>query len=510
MSNSSDQAATGGDATALLEVRGLRKSFSGNVVLSDVDLAVLAGEVHAIVGENGAGKSTLIKVLAGVYQPDAGQLFREGRELRLSSPRAAFEHGIVVIHQELSLAPHLSAGENIFLGHYPTTRLGTIHRARMHRRTRELLDTLGISIDQRQPVGELSIAQQQMVEIAKAISLDAKVLILDEPTAVLDEPMVKTLFALLERLKRRGIGLVFISHHLEEIFRVADRVTVLRDGVRTGLSAVRDITQDWLVAKMIGREFPPHQVQVRSSGKPALEVEGLCVRGAFEDVSFSVRQGEIVGLAGLVGAGRSEVAQAIVGITRPSAGSIKVFGRVARIANSNAAARLGIAYVTEDRKAFGLLPNRAVRENATISNLARFRRFGFLKRGEEKAHVQRLIERLDVRLSSMEAEIRTLSGGNQQKVLIGRALAVEPKILIFDEPTRGVDIGAKREIYAFIEELVAGGVAIVLISSEMEEILRLSDRVVVMRRGRVAATLSHGEANENSIMRAAALAGESA
>jgi ABC-type sugar transport system ATPase subunit len=492
----------------LLEVRGLRKSFSGHVVVSGVDLVVLSGEVHAIVGENGAGKSTLIKVLAGIHQPDAGQLFVEGRELRLSSPRNALDHGIVVIHQELSLAPHLSAEENIFLGHYPKTRFGTIHRATMSRRTRELLERLAISIDQRRPVGELSIAQQQMVEIAKAISLDVKVLILDEPTAVLDEPMVETLFALIKRLKAQGIGIVFISHHLEEIFRIADRVTVLRDGTRTGLSAVRDIDQDWLVGKMIGREFPPHVVHARSSGKPALEVNGITVDGAFEGVSFSARQGEIVGLTGLVGAGRSEVAQAIVGITRPSAGTINVFGLPVHISNPNAAARLGIAYVTEDRKGFGLLPNRAVRENATISNLARFRRFGFLRLAQERSYVRRIIERLDVRLSSMEAEIQTLSGGNQQKVLIGRALAVEPKILIFDEPTRGVDIGAKSEIYSFIEELVAGGVAVVLISSEMEEILRLSDRVVVMRRGRVAANLSREEANENSIMRAAALAGE--
>jgi ABC-type sugar transport system ATPase subunit len=500
--------AIGGGKACLLEVRGLRKSFSGHTVLSGVDLAVLSGEVHAVVGENGAGKSTLIKVLAGVYQPDAGQIFVGGCERRLLSPRSAFDHGIVVIHQELSLAPHLSAEENIFLGHYPKTRLGIVDRATMRRRAGELLERLAISIDQRRPVGELSIAQQQMIEIAKAISLEAKVLILDEPTAVLDEPMVKTLFALLERLKAQGIGIVFISHHLEEIFQIADRVTVLRDGVRTGLSAVRDIDQDWLVEKMIGREFPSHSLRARASGKPALEVSGLTVEGAFEEVGFSVRQGEIVGLAGLVGAGRSEVAQAIVGITRPSAGTISVFGRAAKISNPNAAARLGIAYVTEDRKAFGLLPNRAVRENATISNLARFRSFGFLRLAREKSFVRHIIERLDVRLSSMEAEIQTLSGGNQQKILIGRALAVEPKILIFDEPTRGVDIGAKSEIYAFIEELVAGGGAVVLISSEMEEILRLSDRVVVMRRGRVARTLSREEANETSIMRAAALDGD--
>jgi len=495
-----------GDKAVLLEARGLGKSFAGHRVLSGVDLAVSSGEVHAIVGENGAGKSTLIKVLGGVYQPDSGQVFMAGRELRLSSPRDAFDHGIVVIHQEHSLAPHLSAEENIFLGHFPTTRFGTIDRSAIRRRTRDLLGRLAIAIDQRRPVGELSIAQQQMVEIAKAISLDAKVLILDEPTAVLDETMVGTLFSLIERLRAEGLGIIFISHHLEEIFRIADRVTVLRDGVRTGHSIVREVDQEWLVAKMIGRTFPAHEVHARNWGKPALEVEGLTLDGVFENVTFAARQGEIVGLAGLVGAGRSEVAQAIVGITLPSSGTIKVFGRQVRIADPSAAARLGVAYVTEDRKAFGLLPNRAVRENVTISNLTRFRRFGFMSSGKEKSYVGAILKRLDVRLAGMEAEIETLSGGNQQKVLIGRALAVEPKILIFDEPTRGVDIGAKSEIYAFIEELVANGVAVVLISSEMEEILRLSDRVVVLRRGRVAATLARGEASEASIMRAAALA----
>jgi ABC-type sugar transport system ATPase subunit len=492
----------------LLEAKGLRKSFARHLVLTDVDLAVLSGEVHAIVGENGAGKSTLIKILGGVYQPDAGELFMDGKALRLASPRDAFDRGIVVIHQELSLAPHLTAEENIFLGHHPVTRLGLLDRRTMRRRTVELLHRLSISIDQRIPVGELSIAHQQMVEIAKAISLNAKVLVLDEPTAVLDETMVERLFSLIRRLKGQGLGVVFISHHLEEIFRIADRVTVLRDGARTGLGAVRDIDQEWLVGKMIGRAFPSRELRARTSGRPALEVAGITSPGRFENVTLSVREGEIVGLAGLVGAGRSDVAQAIVGLRPLSAGTIKVFGRPVRIPNPNAAARFGIAYVTEDRKAYGLLPNRAVRENATISNLARFRTLGFLRLAKERAYVHALIKRLDVRLASMEAEVETLSGGNQQKVVIGRALAVEPRILLLDEPTRGVDIGAKSEIYAFIETLVANGVAIVLISSEMEEVMRLSDRIVVLRGGRVAATFTRADASEATIMRAAALAGD--
>jgi ABC-type sugar transport system ATPase subunit len=497
--------AASGTGPALLEGRGLSKSFEGNRVLSDVDFAVFPGEVHAIVGENGAGKSTLIKILGGVYQPDAGQLLVGGAERRLRSPRDALAHGVVVIHQELSLAPHLSSEENIFLGHFPMQGFA-VDRREMRRRTLQLLERLSVDVDPGRPVGELSIAQQQMVEIAKALSLDARLLILDEPTAVLDQDRVATLFKVIARLREHGIGIVYISHHLEEIFQIADRVTVLRDGKRTGAEHVRAVDQDWLVNRMIGRDFPPHAPHARSSGRPAIEVMGLSVPGQFEDVSFSVNEGEIVGLAGLVGAGRSEVAHALMGLTRRSAGSVKLFGRDVRIDGPAAAARAGMAYVTEDRKAYGLLPNRPVLENVTIGNLKRFFRFPFLQRRKERAFVRDMIGLLDIRLGSMSTEIRHLSGGNQQKVLIGRALAVEPRVLIFDEPTRGVDIGAKQEIYAFIERLVAGGVAIILISSEMEEVLRLSDRIIVLRRGRVAATLPRQAASEAAIMRAAALA----
>lgn len=490
----------------LLEARGLTKAFDGNVVLAGVDLVLQAGEVHAIVGENGAGKSTLIKILGGVHRPDAGELVLAGASTALRSPREAIAEGVVVIHQELSLAPHLSAEENIFLGHYPTTHFGFVDRRRMREGTRALLERLGIDLDPGRPVGELSIAQQQMVEIAKAISFKARVLILDEPTAVLDETMVGLLFSLIGRLKAEGIGIVFISHHLEEIFRIADKVTVLRDGRRTGVAGVADIDQDWLVAKMIGRDFPSYPTQARKPGAPALEVEKLTFPGSFADISFTARCGEIIGLAGLVGAGRTEVAQAIAGIRRPASGTIKLFGQAVRIKSPTAAARYGISYVSEDRKALGLLPNRPVRENATLSALSRFRKLGLLHLAAERSYVQRVIGRLDIRLAGMDREIRTLSGGNQQKVLIGRALAVEPCILIFDEPTRGVDIGAKSEIYQFINELVAVGMCVILISSEMEEILRLADRVIVLRRGRIAATLAREEASETTIMRAAALA----
>jgi ABC-type sugar transport system ATPase subunit len=485
---------------------GVGKAFVGNRVLDDVNLDVIPGEVHAIVGENGAGKSTLIKILGGVYQPDGGQLLVDGEARRFRSPREALAAGIVVIHQELSLAPSLSAEENIFLGRFPRNAFGVVDRGLMRARAQQLFEQLGVTLAPQDTVGTLSIAQQQMVEIAKAISVDARILVLDEPTAVLDENRVETLFITIDRLRAKGLGVLFISHHLEEIFRIADKVTVLRDGRVAGSANVADVDQDWLVARMIGRNFAPHEPHARKVRQPALSIRNLSVPGEVSDITLTVSEGEIVGLAGLVGAGRTELARSVVGLSRHLSGTIEVFGRPARIRNPKAAARLGIAYVTEDRKAQGLLPNRPVRENATIANLHRFARSGVLRLAAEARYVRDMVRRLDVRLASPSAEMRTLSGGNQQKVLIGRALAVEPRILLLDEPTRGVDIGAKEEIYALIERLVAEGMAVMLISSDMEEVLRISDRIVVLRRGRIAATLSRAEASETAIMRSAALA----
>ncbi len=490
----------------LLRAAGVGKSFVGNRVLDGVDLDVMPGEVHAIVGENGAGKSTLIKILGGVYQPDDGQLVVDGQARRFRSPREALSAGIVVIHQELSLAPSLSAEDNIFLGRFPRNAFGVVDSGLMRARTRQVFEQLGITVEPRDIVGNLSIAQQQMVEIAKAISVDARVLVLDEPTAVLDENRVDILFATLERLRAKGLGILFISHHLEEIFRIADKVTVLRDGRVTGSAKVAEVDQDWLVARMIGRSFAAHDPHTRIVRQPALAIKNLSVPGEVSDISLTVSEGEIVGLAGLVGAGRTELARAVIGLSRSVSGAIEVFGRPVKIGSPNAAARLGIAYVTEDRKAQGLLPNRSVRENVTIANLRRFARWGVLRLAAEARYAREMVKQLDVRLASPGVEIRTLSGGNQQKVLIGRALAIEPRILLLDEPTRGVDIGAKQEIYAAVERLVADGMAVMLISSDLEEILRLSDRVVVLRRGRIAATLSRAEASETAIMRAAALA----
>jgi ABC-type sugar transport system ATPase subunit len=490
----------------LLRAVGVGKTFVGNRVLDGVDLDVTSGEVHAIVGENGAGKSTLIKIIGGVYPPDGGQLLVDGEARRFRSPGEALAAGVVVIHQELSLAPSLSAEENIFLGRFPRNAFGVVDRGLMRARARQVFEQLGITVAPQDAVGTLSIAQQQMVEIAKAILADARILVLDEPTAVLDENRVGILFTMIDRLRAKGLGILFISHHLEEIFRIADKVTVLRDGRVTGSANVGEVDQEWLVARMIGRNFAPHEPHARKVRQPALSIRNLTVPGEVSNITLTVSEGEIVGLAGLVGAGRTELARSIVGLSRRASGTIEVFGQAASIWSPGAAARLGIAYVTEDRKAQGLLPNRPVRENATIANLRRFTRSGILRLAAEARYVRDMVRRLDVRLAGPSVEIRTLSGGNQQKVLIGRALAIEPRILLLDEPTRGVDIGAKQEIYAAIERLVAEGMAVMLISSDMEEILRLSDRIVVLRRGRIAATLLRAEASENAIMRAAALA----
>jgi ABC-type sugar transport system ATPase subunit len=485
---------------------GLTKSFSGNTVLHGVNLDVKAGQVHALVGENGAGKSTLIKILGGAHKADSGSIFVNGSLVRISSPQDAYDNGIVVIHQELSLAPHLSAEENIFLGHFPRTAFGLVDHRCVARETRSLLDKLEIDVDPKIPVGRLSIAQQQMIEIAKAISFDARVLILDEPTAVLDKERSETLFKLIGRLAADGYGIVFISHHLDEVFRIADHVTVLRDGHVTGETPTAGVDQDWLVSRMIGRKYEPHTLKARSYGKPALSLKSLTSKGAFADITFDVAEGEIVALAGLVGAGRSEVGEAIYGIRPITGGEISYFGSQRNLSGPREASAVGVAYVSEDRKTLGLLSNRPVRENATITALPRFKKFGVLSTALEQRYLDNAISYLDIRLSSPEAHIRTLSGGNQQKVLLSRAMATNPRLIVFDEPTRGVDIGAKRQIYQYIETLAEEGVAIVMISSELEEVLRLADRVVVMRQGFVSAILSRANASEEQIMRAASIA----
>jgi ribose transport system ATP-binding protein len=487
-----------------MSVRGVSKEFPGVQALMGIDLDLRGGEVHAIVGENGAGKSTLMKILAGIYQPDAGSLLVDGRTVHISSPRHAMALGIGMIHQELNLAPNLSVAENIFLGRAPM-RFGLVDWRRLDLQTRSLLDRLAIDLDGRAAVEDLSVARQQMVEIAKALSLNARVIIMDEPTSALTERETATLFRIIGRLKAEGVAVAYISHRLEEIFRVADRVTVLRDGRLVSSSRVADTTPAQLISLMVGREltalFPKESVEV---GAPVLEVRRLSRAGVLHDVSFVLHQREILGLAGLVGAGRTELVRAIFGVDPIDGGEVLIDGKVVKIHGPREAIQLGLGFVTEDRKLHGLVLGMTVRENATLASLANVGRFGFIDFARERAMAADYVRQLDIRTPTVEQEVNNLSGGNQQKVVVAKWLATRPRILILDEPTRGIDVGAKAEVHALMSRLAVAGVSILMISSELPEILGMSDRILVVRQGRISAEFSRQEASQEKIMAAAA------
>ncbi len=491
----------------IIEAKGVSKKFPGTLALDDVDFDVFTGKIHAITGENGAGKSTLIKLFGGVHKPTEGEIYYKGERVSFGSPREAIDRGIVTIHQEFSLAPSLSAEENIFLGQFPKTILGNVDRAKLRSKANDLLDRLEIDVDPGQPVSELAVAQQQMVEIAKALSRNADVLILDEPTAVLDRDNVGSLFDLLDNLRSQGLGLVYISHRLEEVFRLADEVTVLKDGAVSGRSQVSEVDRDWLVKNMIGREemddLIGHTDDKEKFGKTALEVESISYADDFEDITFSVREGEIVTLAGLVGAGRTEVAKSIFGVNPIEEGQIKVYGEEVEINSPQKAIDQGIVYLPENRKDEGLFVNRPVLENISLSNLEDFYEFPFLDFGKEQRRAEELVSTLSIVTPNLLTEVKSLSGGNQQKVVLARLLGVNCRILLLDEPTRGVDIGAKEDIYQIINNLSEEGLAIVLISSEMEEVVGLSDEVVVLRKGKLSKKLNKEEISEENIMEAA-------
>ncbi|MCA1645422.1 MAG: sugar ABC transporter ATP-binding protein [Chloroflexi bacterium] len=488
----------------LLQVRSVSKAFPGVQALLAVDLDVLAGEVHAVVGENGAGKSTLMKILAGVYQPDGGSVVLAGQPAHIENPRQAMALGIAMIHQELNLAPNLSVAENIFLGRAPA-RLGFVDWGRLDRETRALLDRLGIDLDARAPVEDLSVARQQMVEIAKALSLDARVIIMDEPTSALTERETATLFDIIGRLKAQSVAIVYITHRLEEVFRVADRVTVLRDGELVGSAQLADTTPSQLISQMVGREltalYPKENVEI---GEPVLEVRHLRRAGVLHDVSFVLHRGEILGLAGLVGAGRTELVRALFGADPIDGGDLSIEGNQVHIRNPRDAIRLGLGFVTEDRKLHGLVLGMSLRENATLASLTRVSRFGFIDFASERNVAADYVRRLDIRTSGIEQEVLNLSGGNQQKVVIAKWLATQPRILILDEPTRGIDVGAKAEVHGLMSRLAADGVSILMISSELPEILGMSDRILVVRQGRINAEFAREEATQENILAAAA------
>jgi len=489
---------------ALVEIRGMTKAFPGVQALLGVDLDLRAGEVHAVVGENGAGKSTLMKIVAGVYRPDSGSIRLGGVPILNESPRQALERGISMIHQELNLAPNLSVAENVFLGRAPT-RGGLIDWRRLYADVEALADRLGIDLDVRARVDELSVARQQMVEIAKALSLDARVIIMDEPTSALTERETEALFDIIARLKSNGVAVVYISHRLDEIFRVADRVTVLRDGRLVGTLPIAQATQPQLIGMMVGRVlttlFPKESVEI---GDPFLEVRHLRRKGALEDISFVLRRREILGLAGLVGAGRTELVRVLFGADPLDGGEILLEGRPVRIRRPRDAIRLGMGFVTEDRKLQGLVLGMNVRENETLASLAQVSKLGFLNLGRERTLAARLVEQLGVRTPSVEQEVANLSGGNQQKVVIAKWLATRARILILDEPTRGIDVGAKAEVHALMSRLASQGVSILMISSELPEILGMSDRILVMRQGRLSGEFTRDQASQEAILACAA------
>ena len=492
----------------LLEARDIEKAFPGVRALTGVSFEVKAGEVHALVGENGAGKSTLIKILSGVYQPDGGAILIDGRETRFSTPEDAKRAGVATIYQELLLFPELTVAENIFLGHAPLAGGGRIDWGAMRARAGDLLASLEIddlAVDQ--IVGALSVGNRQRVEILRALSHDARVLIMDEPTAALTESDVTRLFDIVRRLKGRGVGIVYISHRLDEIFEIADRVTVLRDGAYVGSRPVAGATSGELVQMMVGRRidnlFPKTVVPI---GSPVLEARGIVRRPMTKSVSLAVRAGEIVGLAGLVGSGRSEFAQTIFGVTPAESGEIRLMGESVRIDSPEQARAKGIAYVPEDRGVQGLVRPMSVLHNLSLAALGALSRAGFIDRAAELRLAEQAVQRFSVKTSSVNEIAGRLSGGNQQKIVLGKWLANNPKLLILDEPTRGIDVGAKAEIHRLMCELAGAGVAILMISSELPEVLGMSDRVLVMREGRLVAEFDRARATSETV--GAAMMGE--
>ncbi|MFC5721440.1 sugar ABC transporter ATP-binding protein [Streptomyces gamaensis] len=487
----------------VLRVAAVTKSFPGVRALDGVDLALRAGEVHVLLGENGAGKSTLIKMLSGAHRPDTGRVLLDGAPVDIRSAQDAERLGIATIHQEFTLVPELSVAENIFLGRQPRTRLGLVDRRAMRSRAADLLRRVRLDVSPAAPVRELGVAQLQMVEIAKALSLDARVLIMDEPTAVLTAREVDTLFGIVRELRAGGVGIVFITHHLEEIAALGDRVTVLRDG-RSVAEVPASTAEDELIRLMVGRDIAEQYPRVRpgAAGAPLLRVRGLTRRGprGFREVGFEVRAGEVVGLAGLVGAGRTEVARALFGVDRYEAGTVEVDGQVLARGDVRAAMRAGLGLVPEDRKGQGLLLDAPLSDNLTLARLERDARGGFVDRRAQRRAAASVAERLKVRMSGLEQPARTLSGGNQQKIVIGKWLLADVRLLILDEPTRGVDVGAKVEIYRLVNELTAAGCGVLMISSDLPEVLGMSDRVLVMSQGRLAGELSGEAATQDAVM----------
>ncbi|HEX2718315.1 MAG TPA: sugar ABC transporter ATP-binding protein [Gemmatimonadaceae bacterium] len=491
-------------AVPAVRLEGITKRFPGVLALSDVSIEIAAGSCHALCGENGAGKSTLGKLVGGIHAPDEGRLFIHGKEARFSSPRDALDAGVGMVHQELAFCENMSVAENLTLGAIPARR-GFVDFDAMASRAEAMLAEIGMTLDVRRPLGTLPIAQQQMVQIASAVGSGANIVIFDEPTSSLSQHEAERLFALIGRLKQRGVTCIYVSHRMPEIFRLCDAVSILRDGRHVMTRPVAGLSEGELVRAMIGRPLgeylPPHLESTNGEQPPLLEVKGLTVRGKFRDVSFTVKPGEIVGLAGLVGAGRSEVACAVFGLEPEMVGDIRLGGTLTRPREPREAIALGIGFVPEDRKRQGLVLSESAKHNTTLPLLRRLANLTWIRRDDEQKTAREYFDRLRVRAPGLDTVVAGLSGGNQQKILLARWLAAKSKVLMLDEPTRGVDVGAKAEIHALIGELASQGKAILLISSELPELLSLSNRILVLREGRIVGEVPRSQATEEKLLR---------
>jgi ABC-type sugar transport system ATPase subunit len=485
----------------LFQMRGIEKSFPGVKALEKVDFDLYAGEVHCLVGENGAGKSTLIKIISGVYQPDGGQTFLYGEEVQIHSPYSAQQLGITTVYQELDLVPTLTVAENIFLGKEILTSFSLLDNRKTEKESQLLLSELGVELDPKQLVQGLGITYQQLVAIAKALSRRSRILILDEPSAALSLKEVKVLFDTVRRLRKKGIGIIYISHRLEEVFGIGDRVTILRDGRLIRTCNVEEVHLSELVRYVIGRSLKAQYVKEGSEiGDPVLSVRGLSRKGVFSSVNFHLNKSEILGICGLAGSGRTELARAIVGIDPRDDGDIFIDGQKVSIRSSADAIKLGIGLIPEDRKEQGVVPCRSVEENISLPILRQIAPFGIVNLPAQKNLVRECLSKLDIKTPSPHHLVQNLSGGNQQKVVLAKWLASKCKVLIFDEPTRGIDVGAKREIYYFMNALVKEGVSIIMISSQLPEVLALSDRVLIMSEGNIVEELLAREATQKKIL----------
>ncbi|WP_282141273.1 sugar ABC transporter ATP-binding protein [Cytobacillus oceanisediminis] len=491
--------------TPVVEMKNIHKSFFNVQVLKGVDFDLIPGEIHALMGENGAGKSTLMKILTGIHKSNSGEILYKGEIVEYHSPKEAEKAGIAVIHQELNIIPYLTVAENMFLGkELKRQPFGILKTKEMNEKTKKNLNRLGIDIDPQKEAGELSVGQQQMIEIARAIAAETEVLIMDEPTAALTDREIETLFRVINQLRREGVAIIYISHRMEEIFRMCDRITVLRDGQSIGTKITSETDFEEIVKMMVGRElgerFPERTAEI---GGDRFVVEDLSLEGIFNNISFNVRKGEILGVAGLMGAGRTEIMETIFGARKKKSGRIYMDGKELNIRKPHHAIAAGIGFITEDRKDEGLVLGLTVRENLAIPNLKNLSKSAVIQKQKEKQWTEEMIQKLRIKTSGPEQEVKSLSGGNQQKVVFGKWLGTEPKLLILDEPTRGVDVGAKKEIYSIMNELTEKGFSIIMVSSELPEILGMSDRVMVIHEGKLSAILDKKEASQEKIMEAA-------